>query len=298
MPVSVRNVRAKWRGESRARAARASTDRSPPGCSVIQCWTARNGSRRAVWAVSWALNWAWFPGLRRKTTRCRATVSATSRPWSSSTSASARSIPAVTPAEVAGLPSRTKIGSGSTSTAGKVRARWSQTVQCVVTRCPSSCPAAASSRAPVQTETSRSECGACSRSQSTRAGSGARVPSPPGTRRVWAGPAYARLLSGTSVRPLDDRTGAPSSEALRSSYETSGNREAPAKTSIGPLTSRLWMPSKRTTSTDRCFMLPSWAATRRAAMTGSPPFLPWRAATHFTVARSSGPYRPVGSVRV
>ena len=37
---------------------------------------------------------------------------------SSSTSASARSIPAVTPAEVQILPSRTKIGSGSTSTPG------------------------------------------------------------------------------------------------------------------------------------------------------------------------------------
>lgn len=230
-------------GERRARAASASTPRSSPGFSVIQCWTSRSGSRRAVWATSWALNWAWLPGLRRKTTRCRATVSAMSLPWSSSTSARARSIPAVTPAEVASLPSRTKIGSGSTSTAGWSRARCSQTVQCVVTRCPSSSPASASSIAPVQTETSRSGCGACSRSQSTSAGSGSRVPSPPGTRRVWGGSASARLLSGTRTRPLQVRTGAPSSEAVRSRYPAPGKREAPAKTSTGPVTSRLWTPS-------------------------------------------------------
>lgn len=43
--------------------ARESTLRSSSGCSVIHCWTSRRGSRWAVWAASWALNWAWFPGL-------------------------------------------------------------------------------------------------------------------------------------------------------------------------------------------------------------------------------------------
>lgn len=106
-PVSAWKARAKCRGDSAARAARASTLRSAPGCSVIQCCTSRSGSRRAVCAASCALNCAWFPGRRRKTTRCRAMDRASSRPWSSSTSASARSMPAVTPAEVATGPSRT-----------------------------------------------------------------------------------------------------------------------------------------------------------------------------------------------
>ena len=39
-------------------------------------------------------------GPAEESTSSRATGSATSRPWSSSTSASARSMPAVTPAEV------------------------------------------------------------------------------------------------------------------------------------------------------------------------------------------------------
>ena len=53
----------------------------------------------------------------------RATVCATSVPWSSSTSASARSMPAETPAAVHTVGElRTKIGSGSTSIAGNSRA--------------------------------------------------------------------------------------------------------------------------------------------------------------------------------
>lgn len=92
-------------------------------------------------------------------------VSAASRPWSSSTSASARSMPEVTPADVATFPSRTKMGSGSTVTAGCSRASRSQNAQWVVTRRPSRSPARASSMAPVQTDTSRSARGACAASQ-------------------------------------------------------------------------------------------------------------------------------------
>ena len=58
------------------------------------------------------------PGRRRNITSQRATVSATSTPWSSSTRASATSMPAVTPADVHTSPSRIQIGSASTSTAG------------------------------------------------------------------------------------------------------------------------------------------------------------------------------------
>ena len=48
--------------------------------------------------------------------------------------------PAVTPAEVHTLPSRTKIGLGSTSTAGKFSARALQAAQCVVARRPFDSP--------------------------------------------------------------------------------------------------------------------------------------------------------------
>ena len=70
-----------------------------------------------------AANWLWPPGRRRNITSQRATVSATSTPWSSSTRARARSIPAVTPAEVQTSPSRIQIGSASTSTSGCSAAR-------------------------------------------------------------------------------------------------------------------------------------------------------------------------------
>ena len=70
-----------------------------------------------------AANWLWPPGRRRNMTSQRATVSATSTPWSSSTRASATSMPAVTPADVHTSPSRVQIGSASTSTSGCSAAR-------------------------------------------------------------------------------------------------------------------------------------------------------------------------------
>ena len=166
-------------------------------------WPARRGPRRrgrrrdarrstagpraaargsATWAESWALNCDWLPGRRRNTTRWRATASATSRPRSSSTRASARSMPAVTPAEVATLPSLMKIGSGSTVTSGYRAASSAQYAQWVVTRLPCSSPAAASRNAPVQTDAIRSRprrvAGAAS---APGPGRRRRAPSPPGT---------------------------------------------------------------------------------------------------------------------
>src|SRR5271169_1112551 len=64
-------------------------------------------------------------------------------------------MPAVTPAEVQTGPSHTKIGSGSTRTAGKRWASLAQYIQWVAARRPSSTPAAASRNAPVQTEATR-----------------------------------------------------------------------------------------------------------------------------------------------
>jgi hypothetical protein len=51
---------------------------------------------------------------------------AISAPWSLSTSARNKSMPAVTPADVQRRPSWTKIRSGSTSTSGKPPAKSSQ----------------------------------------------------------------------------------------------------------------------------------------------------------------------------
>ena len=91
---------------------------SPATSSMTSRWISRSGSRWGCCAMSVALNCDWLPGRRRNSTRWRAIVSAASRSRSSSTSASARSMPAVTPAEVQIGPSRTKIGSGSTCTSG------------------------------------------------------------------------------------------------------------------------------------------------------------------------------------
>lgn len=88
-----------------------------------------------------AANWVCPPGRRRYRTSQRATVWAISVPWSSSTSASARSMPAVTPAAVHTFCElRMKIGSASTRTAGNSRAKCSAKAQCVVARCPSQQP--------------------------------------------------------------------------------------------------------------------------------------------------------------
>ncbi len=64
-------------------------------------------------------------------------------------------MPAVAPAEVNTLPSRTKIRSGSTRTFGWRRASVSHTAQCVVARRPSNRPAEARTSAPLHTEQTR-----------------------------------------------------------------------------------------------------------------------------------------------
>ncbi len=61
----------------------------------------------------------------------------------------------------------------------------------------------------------------------------------------------SNAVSGVSVRPLEVRTGVPSRDAVRMRYASgrSAWAEAAAKTSRGPVTSRLCTPSKRTMST-------------------------------------------------
>jgi hypothetical protein len=66
--------------------------------STANACSSRSASRSTSCAVSCALKCDWRPGRRTKRTSSRATSSATSRPWSSS--ASARSMPTLTAAEV------------------------------------------------------------------------------------------------------------------------------------------------------------------------------------------------------
>ncbi len=151
---------------------------------------------------------------RRASERSRARAPA---PWSSSTSARARSIPAVTPAEVTNSPSRTKIGSASTSTSGKAAASASQYAQWVTARRPSSSPAAASTKDPEQTPAVRR---AAPESRRTSASSG--LVGDRGPRAAAAGNEQRVELSRSrpgerrrpSVRPLEVRTGSPESEAV------------------------------------------------------------------------------------
>src|SRR5262245_50227189 len=167
IPTSNVNTRAKLRMLMAARRASDATERSAAGCSPIHAWRSRIGSWSAVCAISCALYCDWPPGLLRNMTSSRATARATARPKSCSTSASARSIPAVTPADVKTRPSRTKIGSGSTATRGYCSASCRHAPQWVVARRPSSKPASANRKAPVQTEPSRRTRGAIRRSQLT-----------------------------------------------------------------------------------------------------------------------------------
>ncbi len=64
-------------------------------------------------------------------------------------------MPAVMPAEVHTLPSWMKMGSGSSRTLGKRSANSRQRLQCVAARLPSSKPAVASRKAPLQTDATR-----------------------------------------------------------------------------------------------------------------------------------------------
>ncbi len=123
-PGSARKSRVRWR-ELRA-AARAMEGRpwSPAGSFRTELIRVRSGSLRAAGVV----NGDCPPGRWRKTTSSRAMWRAVSAPWSFSTRASARSMPAVIPAEVTNRPSWTWMASGWTRTRGGRRAAggWSR----------------------------------------------------------------------------------------------------------------------------------------------------------------------------
>jgi hypothetical protein len=116
-------------------------------------------------------------------------------------------MPAVTPADVHTSPSRTKIGSVSTVTAGYCSASAAQLDQWVTARRPSSRPASASRNAPLHTEATRRERPAAAAIQSIRPRSAhaARFPGPPTTTSVSIGPWQPAVVPVVAIvmPPLD-----------------------------------------------------------------------------------------------
>ena len=102
-----------------------------------------------------SMNCAWPPSRHGGTTQYRATALATWAPWSDRMMCRHKSIPAARPAEVSTSPSSTNSTFSSTRTCGCSRRSSSANFQCVVAGRPSSRPAAASTNAPVQIDTSR-----------------------------------------------------------------------------------------------------------------------------------------------
>ena len=139
----------------RRRAGRAGGRR--PGRSSMSSCASRIGRRSARWRSTPARRTAsarrggagTSPATGRRSGRPRL-------PWSSSTSASARSMPAVTPADVHTLPSRCvdRVGVDRQPRVAR-RPAASARAQCVVTVRPSSRPASAARNAPLHTVATR-----------------------------------------------------------------------------------------------------------------------------------------------
>ena len=133
-------------------------------------------------------------------------ASACGRPTSSAAKVSAMSMPAVTPPPLMNLPSVTTRARSGTAPS---RARKSWLAQCVVARLPSSSPAAASTRAPVQTEVTKRAPALCRRRKSSTSASSisALTPTPPGTQSTSSCGQSASCVSGTSTSPVAEMIG-------------------------------------------------------------------------------------------
>ncbi len=105
-PTSALKTRVKWRTLMAAAAANAGTRWSPPGALSTSVCTVRTVERSARGTHTGDANCVCPPGRCRNMTNQRATVCATSTPRSSWTSASERSMPAVTPTLDQYFPSR------------------------------------------------------------------------------------------------------------------------------------------------------------------------------------------------
>ena len=127
--------------------------------------------------------------------------------------ARARSMPAVTPADVHTAPSRTTRVPSTRSTSGHARTS-SKAEACVATCFPSSSPAACRIRTPVQTDATRSAVSAWRRTNDSTASldAASRDPWPPGTTSRLSGGASANVRSGRHRSPYRKRTG-PSASA-------------------------------------------------------------------------------------
>lgn len=130
--------------------------------SVIGSWSLRSAHARAAEVpgadrsgTGRRMYWTCPPSRWGGTTVRRATSLATAVPWSRRIMCRHRSIPEAQPAEVSTVSPSVYRTSGSSSTRGKSRANRSVYRQWVVAACPSSSPAEARTKAPVQIEATR-----------------------------------------------------------------------------------------------------------------------------------------------
>ena len=170
-------------------------------------------------------------------------------------------MPAVTPAEVHTLPSRTKIGSGSTSIAGYLACNSLARAQWVVTRRPSSRPGRGGEERP-RAHGHEPSARVARLGRRSRRGAGRRTPRPPRRRRGAAARRSGRSAPTTARsapirRPLSATTSPPSTDTTCRRYlGASGDMWAsaslaPANTSCGPVMSSGCTPSKATITTAR-----------------------------------------------
>lgn len=216
MPTSSWKRRAKVRGLIRACAARSARARGSSRRPMAQ---ARVAAVLAgpVSGTGCSMYCAWPPSRNGGTTQRRATLLASSLPWSLRTRCRQMSTPEAAPAEVSTRPSSTKRTSGSRSTCGYIRPNASATCQWVVARRPSRRPAAARTNAAVQMETMRAPGRIRASASATPSGSSAVIQSEAtGATTTVAAVASA---SGPCCTPIVKsalvRTGRPSTEQVR-----------------------------------------------------------------------------------
>ena len=214
-------------------------------------------------------------------------------------------MPAVTPAEVARLPSLTKIGSGSTVTSGYWAASSAQCAQWVVTLRPFSSPASASRNVPVQTDASLTTAPAsaastappCARSQATSSGSRVARPRSAGNQEQVG-------RAGHACRGRRREPAQPARRPHRLSAEAGGRnrvaghravRFAPAVSAVEHLKRPGHVEALHPVEQDNqhrsaCHQSPGRAS--MAAMTNNPPFPPSERRTQPIGPRPYGPLTP------
>ena len=182
------------------------------------------------------------------------------------------SMPAEIPPEVMYWPASTQRTPSMTLSPGKSWRRSAWSSQCVVAGCPSSRPALASRKAPVQTAAVIFAVPAVSASQRMTAGfSSSPVTTPPGTISRSIGGAVAKSWSGSVFRPARAMIAAACSATVNTSKGCSAagcrrekTRLAVVKTSYGPAKSSTSTSGKTNIPTRVCITFSPWQV-RRAA---------------------------------